>query len=167
MVAILTGERSYPVAAVAVAAGKEGADSVHRYVWGHSLTIGRMKRDNFHMIDKDNLVINCYDHAVRQVPGKEPEKIKTFSDERLAFTEEQVKAETARCLSCGAARVDDKICIGCGICTTRCKFDAIHLTREKDAWGTTYETLVPFVLKGMGNRVADLAKKKLTPEFKK
>ena len=151
----------------AIAAGKEGADSVHRYVWGHSLTIGRMKRDNFHMIDKDNLVINCYDHAVRQVPGKEPEKIKTFSDERLAFTEEQVKAETARCLSCGAARVDDKICIGCGICTTRCKFDAIHLTREKDAWGTTYETLVPFVLKGMGNRVADLAKKKLTPEFKK
>ena len=151
----------------AIAAGKEGADSVHRYVWGHSLTIGRMKRDNFHMIDKDNLVINCYDHAVRQVPGKEPEKIKTFSDERLAFTEEQVKAETARCLSCGAARVDDKICIGCGICTTRCKFDAIHLSREKDAWGTTYETLVPFVLKGMGNRVVDLAKKKLTPEFKK
>ncbi|MBQ6785019.1 MAG: FAD-dependent oxidoreductase, partial [Clostridia bacterium] len=151
----------------AIAAGKEGADSVHRYVWGHSLTIGRMKRDNFHMIDKDNLVINCYDHAVRQTPGKEPKKIKTFSDERLAFTEEQVKTETARCLSCGAARVDDKICIGCGICTTRCKFDAIHLSREKDAWGTTYETLVPFVLKGMGNRIVDLAKKKVTPEFKK
>ncbi|MEE1187887.1 MAG: FAD-dependent oxidoreductase, partial [Acutalibacteraceae bacterium] len=151
----------------AIAAGKEGADSVHRYVWGHSLTIGRMKRDNFHMIDKDNLVINCYDHAVRQAPGKEPEKIKTFSDERLAFTEEQVKIETARCLSCGAARVDDKICIGCGICTTRCKFDAIHLSREKDAWGTTYETLVPFVLKGMGNRIVDLAKKKVTPEYKK
>ncbi len=151
----------------AIAAGKEGADSVHRYVWGHSLTIGRMKRDNFHMIDKDNLVINCYDHAVRQAPGKEPTKIKTFSDERLAFTEEQVKTETARCLSCGAARVDDKICIGCGICTTRCKFDAIHLSREKDAWGTTYETLVPFVLKGMGNRIVDLAKKKVTPEYKK
>ena len=80
MVAILTGERSYPVAAVAVAAGKEGADSVHRYVWGHSLTIGRIKRDNFHMIDKDNLVINCYDHAVRQVPSKEPEK-KKFTPE--------------------------------------------------------------------------------------
>ena len=105
--------------------------------------------------------------AGKEGADSEPEKIKTFSDERLAFTEEQVKAETARCLSCGAARVDDKICIGCGICTTRCKFDAIHLTREKDAWGTTYETLVPFVLKGMGNRVADLAKKKLTPEFKK
>ena len=143
----------------AIAAGKEGAESVHRYVWDHSLTIGRMKRDNFHYLDKDNMVINCYDHAVRQVPGKEPAKVKSFSDERLTFTEEQMKIETQRCLSCGAARVDEKICIGCGICTTRCNFDAIHLSREKDAWGTTYEKLVPFVLKGMGNRVVDLTKR--------
>ena len=150
-----------------IAAGKEGADSVHRYVWGHSLTIGRMKRDIFHEIDKDNLVINAYDHGLRQVPGKEPTKVKSFSDERLTFTEEQMQAETARCLSCGAAKVDDKICIGCGICTTRCKFDAIHLSRTKDAWGATYEMLVPFVLKGMGKRVVDLSKKKLTGEFKK
>ena len=113
------------------------------------------------MIDKDNLVINCYDHAVRQTPGTEPEKIKSFSDERLTFTEEQMKAETQRCLSCGAAKVDPKICIGCGICTTRCKFDAIHLSRESDAWGATYEQLVPFVLKGMGNRIVDLTKKKV------
>ncbi len=154
---VFTGPR---FAIEAIAAGKEAAESMHRYVWKHSLTIGRVKRDNFHMIDKDNLVINCYDHAVRQVPGKEPKKIKTFSDERLAFTEEQMQAETQRCLSCGAARVDDKICIGCGVCTTRCKFDAIHLSRTKDAWGATYEQLVPFVLKGMGNRVVDLTKKK-------
>ena len=146
----------------AIAAGKEGAESVHRYVWEHDLTLGRVRRDNFHMIDKDNLVINCYDHAVRQVRGKDPEKVKTFSDERLNLTEEQIKIETARCLSCGAARVDPKICIGCGICTTRCKFDAIHLSREKDAWGATYERLVPFVLKGMGKRVVDLSKKKLS-----
>ncbi|MBO4382471.1 MAG: FAD-dependent oxidoreductase, partial [Clostridia bacterium] len=151
----------------AIAAGKEGADSVHRYVWGHSLVIGRMKRDNFSMIDKDNLVINAYDRGLRQVPGKEPTKVKSFSDERLTFTEEQMQAETARCLSCGAAKVDDKICIGCGVCTTRCKFDAIHLSRTKDAWGTTYEMLVPFVLKGMGKRVVDLSKKKLTGEINK
>ncbi|MDO5448770.1 MAG: FAD-dependent oxidoreductase [Clostridia bacterium] len=145
----------------AIAAGKEGAESIHRYVWDHSLTVGRVHRDNFHMIDKDNLVINCYDHAVRSVPGKEPTKIKTFSDERLTLTEEQVKIEAERCLSCGAAKVDHKICIGCGLCTTRCKFDAIHLTRETDAWGATYEQLVPFVLKGMGNRIVDLTKKKV------
>ncbi|MBR5015536.1 MAG: FAD-dependent oxidoreductase [Clostridia bacterium] len=155
---VYTGPR---FAIEAIAAGKEGAESIHRYVWKHSLTIGRVKRDNYHMIDKDNLVINCYDHAVRQTPGTEPEKIKSFSDERLTFTEEQMKAETQRCLSCGAAKVDPKICIGCGICTTRCKFDAIHLSRESDAWGATYEQLVPFVLKGMGNRIVDLTKKKV------
>ncbi|MBQ1452119.1 MAG: FAD-dependent oxidoreductase [Clostridia bacterium] len=155
---VYTGPR---FAIEAIAAGKEAAESIHRYVWKHSLTIGRVKRDNFHMIDKDNLVINCYDHAVRQKPGTEPTKIKSFSDERLTFTEEQMKAETQRCLSCGAAKVDPKICIGCGICTTRCKFDAIHLSREKDAWGATYEQLVPFVLKGMGNRIVDLTKKKV------
>ena len=38
--------------------------------------------------------------------------------------------ETKRCLSCGASVVDPNKCIGCGICTTRCKFDAIHLYRD-------------------------------------
>ena len=46
------------------------------------------------------------------------------------FTEEQVKAETARCLGCGATIVDENKCIGCGLCTTRCEFDAIHLLRD-------------------------------------
>ena len=44
--------------------------------------------------------------------------------------EEQVKAETSRCLSCGASVVDPNKCIGCGVCTTKCVFDAIHLHRE-------------------------------------
>ena len=46
------------------------------------------------------------------------------------LTEEQVKKETSRCLSCGASVVDPNKCIGCGICTTKCMFDAIHLHRE-------------------------------------
>ena len=48
----------------------------------------------------------------------------------LQVTEEQVKAETSRCLSCGASVVDPNKCIGCGVCTTKCVFDAIHLHRE-------------------------------------
>ena len=138
----------------AIAAGKEGADSLHRYVHeGHSLTLGRVKRDNYHYLDKDNLVIGSYDTAPRQKHGVDAKKAKTFRDDRLPFTEEQVKAETARCLSCGAAKVDRNICIGCGLCTTRCKFDAIHLHKEFDAWGTTYEKLVPLVLKTTAQKV--------------
>ncbi len=132
----------------AIAAGKEAAESLHRYVWeGHSLTLGRVKRDNYHFIDKDNLVIASYDHSARQVPGIDQSKIKSFSDERLTFTEAQVKAECARCLSCGAAKVDPKICIGCGLCTLRCEFDAISLDRTADVWGVPYEQLVGKVVK--------------------
>ncbi len=149
----------------AIAAGKEGAESVHRYVWeGHSLTLGRVRRDNYHYIDKDNMVVSSYDRGIRQVPGKDPEKVKSFSDERLTFTEEQVKAETSRCLSCGAALVDQKICIGCGLCTTRCEFDAIHLSKLPDedcAEGVVYEKIIPKVIQEEAKKVKRLAIKKI------
>ncbi len=127
----------------AIAAGKEGAESLHRYVWeGHSLILGRMRRDRFKYLDKDNMVIASYDHASRQIPNIDGTKKLTFSDEREAFTEEQVKTETNRCLSCGAAQVDPVACIGCGVCTTRCQFDAIHLSKVRDEWGPDrYEQL--------------------------
>ncbi len=137
----------------AIAAGKEGADSLHRFVWkGHSLTRGRMKRDNFKYIDKDNLIVGSYNNFKRQVPGKDPVKVRTMSDERLPFTEEQVRIEAARCLECGAARVDTNICIGCGLCTVQCKFDAIHLTRDYAAFGADYEHLVPAIVQEVGRK---------------
>ena len=56
---------------------------------------------------------------------------KSFKDAHLTFTEEQVKKETARCLGCGATVVDENKCIGCGVCTTKCEFDAITLRRGR------------------------------------
>ena len=53
-----------------------------------------------------------------------------WDDPTRSFTEEQIRIETARCLSCGASFVDPNKCIGCGLCTTRCEFDAIHLRRD-------------------------------------
>ena len=55
----------------------------------------------------------------------------SFKDAHLDLTEEQVKIETGRCLGCGASYVDYNKCIGCGICTTKCEFDAIHLKRNR------------------------------------
>ena len=81
----------------AIASGREGAVSIHRYVnVGQTLTIHRNLRDD-----------------------------------RVTFTEEQIKSEASRCLSCGRSVVDPNKCIGCGICTTKCEFDAIHLTRNR------------------------------------
>ena len=116
----------------AIAAGREGAVSLHRYVHEHcTLTIGRNRRD-FIELDKDNIRVDAYDSSRRQIPEKPEEKDQaaTFRDLSHSFTEEQVKKETSRCLSCGASVVDPNKCIGCGVCTTKCVFDAIHLHRE-------------------------------------
>ena len=116
----------------AIAAGREGAISIHRFVQPHSsLTIGRNRRD-FIELDKNNIRVENYDNSSRQVPMKDTsiDHKKSFRDSKLVFTEEQVKKETARCLGCGASVVDENKCIGCGVCTTKCEFDAIHLYRE-------------------------------------
>lgn len=116
----------------AIAAGKEGAISIHRFVQPHSsLTIGRNRRQ-FIELDKSNIQVEEYDNSSRQIPGmrKDIDAHKSFRDAKETFTEEQVRKETARCLGCGASVVDENKCIGCGVCTTKCEFDAIHLYRE-------------------------------------
>ena len=116
----------------AIAAGREGAISLHRYVHENcTLTIGRNRRD-FVELDKNNISVDSYDTSKRQIPAKADEKAQaaTFRDLSHSLTEEQIKAETSRCLSCGASVVDPNKCIGCGVCTTKCVFDAIHLHRE-------------------------------------
>lgn len=116
----------------AIAAGKEGAISLHRFVQPHSsLTIGRNRRQ-FVELDKENISVESYDTGKRQVPAfnSSIDYKNSFRDANGTFTEEQVKQETARCLGCGASVVDENKCIGCGICTTKCEFDAIHLYRE-------------------------------------
>ena len=118
----------------AIAAGKEAAISLHRYVHeGQSLTIGRNRR-SYPELDKSNVALptDCFDAPARQVPAalSGAEARKTFRDPRCTFTEEQVKKEASRCLGCGVSVVDTNRCIGCGVCTTRCEFDAIHLRRD-------------------------------------
>ena len=138
----------------AIAAGKQGAISLHRYVQGATLTIGRDRRQ-FIELDKKNalIAVDSYDNTPRQRIGYNDALRKTFRDERVAFTAEQVKAETARCLGCGASIVDPNKCIGCGVCTTKCAFDAIHLHRERPECSTMYacedkmKAILPYMIK--------------------
>lgn len=118
----------------AIAAGKEAAISLHRFVQpGQTLTLGRDRRI-YRALDKSNVMIpiDSFDTCNRQVPGYNAEKAKTFGDTRVTFTEGQVKKETARCLKCGATKVDTYMCIGCGLCTTKCEFDAIKLVKTRE-----------------------------------
>lgn len=125
---VLTGPK---FAIDAIAAGKQAAISIHRFVQpGSTLTIGR--DPNYYVeLDKNDILVENYDNTGRQLPGRKADVDQhSFRDSKLCFTEEQVKAETARCLGCGASIVDPNQCVGCGICTTKCEFDAIHLTRD-------------------------------------
>ena len=126
----------------AIAAGKEAAVSIHRFVHaGQTLTLGRDHRD-YRAFDKKTVQIGLggFDSAPRQKPAKaEGAAAKSsFNDLRATFTEEQIKTECARCLGCGTAVVDQFMCVGCGICTTKCKFDAIHLEKVYDADNQEY-----------------------------
>ncbi|MBR4451917.1 MAG: FAD-dependent oxidoreductase, partial [Clostridia bacterium] len=117
----------------AIAAGKEAAISIHRFVQPHSsLTIGR-NRNDYIELNKDDVDFGSYDNSKRQIPGKDSsiDTVHSFRDPLKVFTEEQVKKETARCLECGASVVDENKCIGCAVCTTKCEFDAIHIFRER------------------------------------
>ena len=116
----------------AIEAGKNAAVSLHRYVHpGTSMTIGRNRRD-FHELDKENIKVDGYDTIGRQEAGMDEsaDHKHSFRDVHKTLTEEQVHLEAGRCLSCGASVVDENKCIGCGVCTTKCEFDAIHLHRD-------------------------------------
>lgn len=152
----------------AIAAGKEGAISIHRYVHpGQSLVIGRDRKE-YHSIDKENIELEGYDRLPRQKANHvDAEKSKeTFKDLRGTFTEEQIKKETERCLSCGATVVDEFLCVGCGACTTKCKFDAISLVRKYNGEGVAYEDLKPVVIKQILKRKGRIAIKKAKNIFK-
>ncbi len=150
----------------AIAAGKEAAVSIHRFVQnGQSLIFGR---DNhaYKMFDKDNLDAGIdYDGTVRQridhVDGKVSKT--TFKDLRGILTEEQIQKETARCLGCGATKVDEYLCVGCGACTLRCKFDAIKLEKVHDVKGYEIDDLPKAVLKKALTRKAKITLNKINP----
>ncbi|WP_294448721.1 FAD-dependent oxidoreductase [uncultured Gemmiger sp.] len=138
----------------AIAAGKEGAVSIHRFVQPNtSMTIGRNRRD-FIQLNKDDLALESYDTTARQTAGmaQDIDYHHSFRDGHLTFTEEQVKKETARCLGCGASVVDPNKCIGCGVCTTKCEFDAIHLYRERPECSTMvrsedkFKAILPYMI---------------------
>ncbi len=143
----------------AIAMGKQGAISIHRYLHGDNLTVGREKE--YRAFSKENLDLAGYDRVPRQKPlhrvAAEPKG--AFEDPRATFSEEQVKLETERCLGCGVVVVDEYRCVGCGICTTKCKFGAISLVKKYDAQAQKGE-LIPGIMKYAAERYQRIEAKK-------
>ena len=149
----------------AIAAGKEGAVSIHRYVHpGQAQDIGRDNRD-YKALDTATVAVSIgsFDTAPRQKAacGSAEEARKTFKDLRGTLTEEQIKKEADRCLGCGCVVIDEDLCVGCGICTTKCKFDAIRLEKTLDNKGQTYYRTLLTAVTNTPHALGRLAKKKL------
>lgn len=145
----------------AIAGGREAAISIHRFVHDNcTLTIGRNRRD-FIPINKQNVDFGDYDDSKRQVNKIEKEDKPGFKKMVKAFTEKQAQEESKRCLACGASHVDENKCIGCGVCTTKCVFDAITLSRKNPENSTmiTSEDKLKVILPNM-------AKLKIKTAFK-
>lgn len=125
----------------AIAAGKQAAISIHRFVQpGQSLIFGRSKRV-FTRLMKATVIIEGYDNTPRQRTEK-PSDI---------LTQEQIKKETERCLGCGTTNVDEYMCVGCGMCVTKCKFEAMTLKRAYRGKGVKFldikKTIIPHIIK--------------------
>jgi NADPH-dependent glutamate synthase beta subunit-like oxidoreductase/NAD-dependent dihydropyrimidine dehydrogenase PreA subunit len=149
----------------AIALGKQGSISIHRFVQGDNLRVSRERE--YHPLDTANLNLGGYDRLPRQrvaqVDGEQSKK--SFADLRTTFTVEQIKQETKRCLGCGAVVVDEYQCVGCGQCTIKCKFGAITLERRYDAPGVPFEEFKPLVIKQAIKRQGKIAVKAVKSIF--
>ncbi len=113
------------IAIEAVAAGKEAAISIDRYLRGEDLREGRKKPDlkkaSFDEIYADQ------PKAPRKRMGTIPleERRRSFSEVKKGFTENEAKREAFRCLNCG-------LCSECLQCVAVCKAGAIDHRMEEE-----------------------------------
>ncbi|NWF91806.1 MAG: FAD-dependent oxidoreductase [Syntrophaceae bacterium] len=113
------------IAIEAVAAGKEAAISIDRYLRGQNLSEGREKtKPEKARFDE---VYAGQPRASRERMEMLPseERRKSSAEVRKGFTEEQAKREALRCLNCG-------LCSECLQCVALCKAGAIdHQMKEE------------------------------------
>ena len=157
---VVTGPR---YAINAIAAGREAAQSIHRYVHaGQDLVLGRDHMD-YKGLNRKETVVNpqAFSPAERQTAERKAAKGKNaaWRDTRGVLTEEQVKVEAGRCLGCGVAMVDEYMCVGCAICTTHCKFGAIKMEKISDEGNLEYFHTLGRIVTNMPNKLSSVAVK--------
>ena len=159
---VVTGPR---YAVNAIAAGTQAAVSIHRAVHaGQHLTLGRDHRDYKGLSRKEAAIAP---ETVADVPRQAAEELKSraknaaFKDLRGVFTPEQAAAEASRCLGCGVAVVDEYMCVGCAVCTTHCRFDAISMEKIADEGNMEYFHTLGKIAMGVPGKMANTAKKHL------
>ena len=106
----------------AIAAGKDAAISIDRYLQGQNLRDGR--EPEFTPVDVP--LEDIAKTSRQQTPRLPAEERKVdFREVALKLTEEHARAEAERCLSCG-------ICSECYQCVTACKANALDHTMKEE-----------------------------------
>lgn len=112
----------------AVAAGKRAAESIHRYIRGEDLKVGR----TFKVPEEKISPMRQKVHEVPVVAAESPRvadanvRAGNFEEVALGYDEEQAKAEAERCLNCA-------VCSECLQCVDACLPKAInHDMQDQD-----------------------------------
>jgi heterodisulfide reductase subunit A-like polyferredoxin len=109
----------------AVASGHKSAASIHRYLRGEELEIQPPPELPVVKMTREEIQERVASGEVRvtprvPIPLRAPgERISSFREVNPGYTEEQAKAEAARCLACG-------ICSECLCCYYKCGLQAIN-----------------------------------------
>ena len=125
----------------AVACGKEAAESIHRFITGQDLRENREKTFEFERPDISGEV-----EKKRVSPLKLPveQRKGNFDEITATFTEDQIREESLRCLSCG-------ICSECYQCVEACLAGAIDHTQT----ALTRDIKVGSVILATGSKTYD------------
>ncbi len=111
----------------AVAAGKRAAETIERYLHGKDLTAQRFESTIKPVPDELLPETDDVEEKARAKAGELPvaQRVGSFKEVEMGFTEEQALAEAERCLNCG-------LCSECKECAEACKQNAIdHLMGER------------------------------------
>ncbi len=107
----------------AVAAGKEAAISIERYLQGIDLKEGRPAvRERVKDIPKQGVAKKL--RAVMPLVSA-AERIKTFNEVEAGFDEKMAVEEANRCLNCA-------VCSECLLCVTACERNAVHHEQKEE-----------------------------------
>jgi len=132
------------IAVDAVAAGQQVAISIDKYLQGEDLTENRPPKpagNAWKPIPKDVKVQPRAEMPMLPVA----KRINNYDEIELGFTEEQARAEAARCVDCGG-------CCECKLCVDACKAGAIdhEMTDKKETFevgsiiiATGFEPMIP------------------------
>ena len=112
------------IAVEAVAAGKEAAVSIDRYLRGQSLSEGRGKPAAKKITFRDIYLGQAKAPREKVDAIALEERLRTFSEVRKGWDEERARREALRCLSCGG-------CSDCGECEKYCRPKAVCLRDER------------------------------------